>query len=1171
MPANDNRLELLLLGRPLIRLGGQELDKAPPSKSQALLYYLAATGQPATRETLAALLWGDMPEAAARANLRLALSRLRRVVGDCLIQERQTVAFDFEQAAWVDVRAFAQTLHGGRTHSTDALRTATNLYRGAFLADFSTPDAPAFETWIVTEREWFHQLMLAGLRELLAADRAGGHEADAINVARRMLEVAPWCEEAHQDLIELLARTGQRSAALAQYEICRRLLDEELGVPPSAKTEQLRAQVADGTLAGGDRHSIEVVDSLPVPGGPPLEPVERRVQHAPHYPDPLLGRGEAIAQVQALLADPTCRLLTLVGAGGVGKTRLALAATADLAAHYTHGAYFIPFASIKPARQDTSADLVISGIGNALGYTFDAQQEPHAILLNHLRDKELLLICDNFEQLRPAVALLEEIVLTAPSVQLLVTSRERLGSRHEWLYTVDGLAYAPEATAEPACDYPATALFVRSAQRVRADFDPVAEAECVAQICRLLEGWPLSIELAANWLRLLPSAAIAARLHDDVMLLDAATIAPDDRHRSMRAVLDASWDLLSADERRVCGGVACFRGGFELSAAQAVVRAGLVQLGSLVDKSLLRRNADGRYQMHEQVRQFAAARLNEQPGDVSTIHRRHTAYYAALAAAQETPAGGVPDETSVALFDRELENLRLALEYALGDNDIARVASLLESLLPYFRYKGWNREIVTTMEQACTMTGVPLAVQARWQRWWADALYQMGELHACTDRIEQLLRMVGKPLPVNAWQGVWFATREFSRQILHRLNLRPAARINPSKQAILVEQARALERYGQAGYFLDAQTEFLTGVANINDAESANAHEFLAAGYATVALMLANIAMYRGAAYYQRLALHNIERDTNVAHRAFVLEVIGLNFFIAGNWAAAHRMWEEGVVLANLSARRRFSLEIQMVNAIAFGIPGDYHTALTQAERVLPLARELSDAVVQAWSLLAQAEFCLHVDDNPATRALPLIVQAQALPASEVNKSEHFRIFANLAPVALRTGDTVQAAQALDRSLAILDIMVLPANWAFEGYANVPDTALALLENPDLSPAERRENMKRAKHACAILHKFACAHRFARPRALIFAGILNWQKGRQKRAFKTWQKAAAVAAELSMRYDIARAQFEIGRHLAPQQIWDGHDGAYYLEQARAEFAEIGAGYMLSRIEVHRSQ
>ena len=197
----------------------------------------------------------------------------------------------------------------------------------------------------------------------------------------------------------------------------------------------------------------------------------------------------------------------------------------------------------------------------------------------------------------------------------------------------------------------------------------------------------MSIELAANWLRLLPCAAIADRLQDDVMLLDAATIAPDDRHRSMRAVLDASWALLTDDEQRVCSGVSCFRGGFELSAAQAVVHSGLVQLGSLVDKSLLRCDAVGRYHMHEQVRQFAGAKLGEDPVEVSTVQRRHTTYYVAFAAAQHTLPSGIPDDATIAAFDRELENLRLALAHALAENDTDRIAPMLESLWPYYPFQ----------------------------------------------------------------------------------------------------------------------------------------------------------------------------------------------------------------------------------------------------------------------------------------------------------------------------------------------------------------------------------------------------------------------------------------------------------------------------------------------------
>lgn len=1168
MPSNDNRLELLLLGRPVIRRNGQELDETPPLKSQALLYYLAVVGQPVSREALAALLWGDMPEATARTNLRLALSRLRKVVGDCLIQDRQTVAFDEGQGAWIDARVFAQNLHGGRTHSTDALRIVTNLYRNQFLAGFSTPDAPAFETWVVTEREWFHQLMLAGLQELLAADRAAGQDADAINVARRMLEIAPWCEEAHQDLMEMLARSGQRSAALTQYDICRHMLDEELGVPPCARTEQLRAQIADGTLASSSWRTIEAIDNLYGTNGPLCAPVALQVRHAPDYPDPLLGRTEAIGQVQALLADPACRLLTLVGAGGVGKTRLALAATADCAGHYAHGAYFIAFAGMKPARQETSADLVISGIGNALGYTFDAQQEPHAILLNHLRDKNLLLICDNFEQLRPAVALLEEIVLTAPGIQLLVTSRERLGSRHEWLYTVDGLAFAPEAISEPACDYPATALFVRSAKRVRADFDPAVEAEHVTQICRLLEGWPLSIELAANWLRLLPCASIAARLYDDVMLLDTATAAPDDRHRSMRAVLDASWELLSADERRVCGGIACFRGGFELSAAQAVVRAGLVQLGSLVDKSLLRRDADGRYHMHEQVRQFALARMEQDPAEAASVNRRHTIYFAAFAAARHSPPGGAPDGETIALFDCELENLRSALMWAIGHEDTERSAVLLESLVPYLRFKGWNREIAELMRKARDLVDAPPALQARWHRWWSDALYNMGDLSAAMQKVEEMMVELGRPLPTTPGRVAWFLLRESAIQLVHRILPGWTFGRASCQRATSVEAALALERYGQIGWFVGNTVNHVV-IATINWLERVGAVEFLAGSYSFLAYMLMGLGVDKPASYYYMLAIKYLNRDSNTAHRSFTLEICGFYSFCQGDWASVQRHVEEGIEQAVQSARRRTSLELQLLLAISACVRGQYKTAVEQAAAVLPRAQEYGDTILQAWSLMIQIESCLRSDRDPALRTMPLVQQIQALPSDKINRSELFGIHSSLAVIALRSGNA-RTVYELDQAQAIISSLKMPISGAFESYANLSEVAVALAESTDVSLTARQKNVQRAGNACATLHKFARTHHFARPRTLIYDGIRQWQQGKSGTALKSWLKAVSAAEKYEMRYDIARAHFEIGRHLAERETLDGHDKAYYLEQAQAEFAEIGAGYMLHRVEQCRS-
>ena len=223
----------------------------------------------------------------------------------------------------------------------------------------------------------------------------------------------------------------------------------------------------------------------------------------------------------------------------------------------------------------------------------------------------------------------------------------------------------------------------------------------------------------------------------------------------------------------------------------------------------LRCDANDRYHMHEQVRQFAGARLGADPVALTTIHRRHTTYYAAFAAAQHTLPSGIPDDATIAAFDRELENLRLALAHALAENDIARVAPMLESLWPYYRFKGWNREIVATMQQACDLRDVPLAQLARWLRWWAEALYQMGELRASIHKVEQLMRRLVRRCPIQKpvragsqrarIRAVNFCI-VFSRKLLYRSTWR-------SNSELLVEMARALERYGQAGYILDNQIE----------------------------------------------------------------------------------------------------------------------------------------------------------------------------------------------------------------------------------------------------------------------------------------------------------------------------------------------------------------------------
>ena len=214
---------------------------------------------------------------------------------------------------------------------------------------------------------------------------------------------------------------------------------------------------------------------------------------------------------------------------------------------------------------------------------------------------------------------------------------------------------------------------------------------------------------------------------------------------------------------------------------------------------------------------------------------------------------------------------------------------------------------------------------------------------------------------------------------------------------------------------------------------------------------------------------------------------------------------------------------------------------------------------------MIQIEACLHADADFRLRVLSLIGQMRALPSSQINRSEHFGIHSALAVIALRAGDEC-AEHELDQAQAIINNMEISISGAFESYANLFEVATALAESPGIASTAQHRNAQRVKNTCTILHKFARTHYFARPRTLIFDGIQQWQRGAHGKALRSWEKAAALAGSYSMRYDIARAHFEIGRHLADGERWQKLGADEHLHLAEAIFSEIDAGYMLSRIE-----
>jgi predicted ATPase/DNA-binding CsgD family transcriptional regulator len=334
----------------------------------------------------------------------------------------------------------------------------------------------------------------------------------------------------------------------------------------------------------------------------------------------LIGRETEFAEICSQLADSNCRLLTLVGPGGIGKTRLAVEVAVRMDG-FADGIYFVPLQPIA------SADLLVPAIATVSGLPLAGNEPLLTQLLHNLRQRHMLLILDNFEHLLSAADLLLEVLREAPAVKLLVTSREVVGLREEWLYPLQGLSLPAPAAAIEAADYGAVQLFCTHARRVRRNFRWESEREAVISICRHVEGNPLAVELAASWLSTLTSAAIAAQLRQSMDILTSSLRDIPERHRSMRVVFDHSWQLLGEAARAVFARLTVFGGGFTLAAAQAIAGATLNDLSALVAKSLIQPQVEGRYHIHELLRQYGSEKLAASPAAVSDAHMAHADYF----------------------------------------------------------------------------------------------------------------------------------------------------------------------------------------------------------------------------------------------------------------------------------------------------------------------------------------------------------------------------------------------------------------------------------------------------------------------------------------------------------------------------------------------------------------
>lgn len=798
-------LKIRLLGGFRVDYEGTPLTGWESFKIEALFAYLVLHPREAFRRPhLAGLFWPEKPDPKALASLRHALHVLRRVVPAFeryMYADRVQIGFDPQAPYWLDVEEFTRLLgkgldpepaeaRGGAT--LQELAHAVRLYRGPFLQGHPAHEVDEWE-WVAHARESLKELQMQALERLAEGHAARGEHAQAVVYGRRLLRLQPYREELYRRLMRYLAAQGDAQEASRVYAACVRALGE-LGLAPTPPTQELWQEITQRPPP--PRRARAPADPQG-PEGPVSSPSPVRIRLRPLTP--LIGRRREVAQALALLGageeGGSGRLLTLVGPGGIGKSRLALEIAARSSRRYADGVRFLPLDGVSdPALlEDALArGLALSPPGHP--------QEIRAQLVQYLQGKELLLALDGFEHLITRADFLVDLLREAPRLRILVTSRERLHLLEERVLLVKGLRLAggDEASLEGSdaeAEADAVRLFLYHAGRVAPDFRLVREERpYVHKICDFLEGLPLGIELAAAWAHLLRPPQIWEGIRSSLRFLEgaAADLPPNPTLHAqgggLRAVFEHSWNLLAPEERAVLPRLAVFRGGFTREAAEQVAQASPTVLAGLVDKCLLQRDPTGRFRLPKVVRGYAEEKLGTVPGEAERTAERHGLYHLDLLRrwGEASRGGGTPAVWEA--MEAEIENVWAGWEWAVSRRRIDELAAALDGLTEYCFLRSRFRE----GERICVQTLRHLRPHAITEQG------RRGEMKRISNRQELLL------VRLRVRQGIFLERRtryRRARRVLERalkLLERMASRKlpSPSARALRREEALALQSYG---------------------------------------------------------------------------------------------------------------------------------------------------------------------------------------------------------------------------------------------------------------------------------------------------------------------------------------------------------------------------------------
>ena len=727
-----DELRIHLFGFPRIECG-QEPVTFSRRKALALVAYLATTRQGHSRENLAALLWPEAPADKAYAYLRNLLWMLRRSKIDPWLEAgRHTIALTRTESFRTDVVELRECLSrsqserraggGGGTHEggVDELTKIVGAINGRFLEGFHIDDSEPFEQWQFSESEALRVDQADALDLIIQEFRQQGALKEAIRHARMLVAVDVLNEEHQRRLMELLASDGQRSEALRVYEACGSALQRELGLEPSDETEALAESLR---MDRDDRAAT--IQSAPLLMG------------LPSYPTEFEGRHRELQRIRDLIEDGA-RLISLTGIGGVGKTRLAVEATAQSGELFPDGVAFVPLSSVHSVNMTVSVilDTLGRGPGIPLRPRGSAEQQVRGSLAEQLGCRKSLILLDEADHIGDGVSVIKALLETAPSIVLLVTTRRPLDIQGEWVIRVGGLSVESQdspALPEQRRKAPAVQLFLKTARRASESFVVTSSVvEAAERICRFIAGHPLGIEMAARWARVLPAEEIAETIERDLELLRSEAELPTSRHRSLLQVYTAAWKTLSPRLQAVLVRLSVFQGGFSTEAAATVSGATPSDVAQLMDRGLIRRASTTRFAIHEALRQFAYGQRGRIKERIEPSKQLHMAFFLDLVERSERRLAGAEQADALRELADDWGNIRSAWHEALMTGDFdrirrsARAVFFVNDIRSDFadatEMFGEASERVAEGQANCELRGLLLGLKAWFCRWSSPAI-----------------------------------------------------------------------------------------------------------------------------------------------------------------------------------------------------------------------------------------------------------------------------------------------------------------------------------------------------------------------------------------------------------------------------------------------------------------